>query len=132
MGAKIGARHAREAAEKAAREADRAEAYAWSVQMEGYGVPAQPSPTIAQCVNGGLDWLLRRRGFRFVSPDRFDPCHRRAAVSGGRHCARSLCRDAEGGRGSGLGCRHRRRHFLVLAGLWYTLPLALRCWNAER
>jgi len=37
MGAKIRARGAREAAEKAAREADRAEAYAWSVQMEGYG-----------------------------------------------------------------------------------------------
>jgi hypothetical protein len=35
MGAKMRARHAREAAQKAAREADRAEAYAWSVQMEG-------------------------------------------------------------------------------------------------
>jgi hypothetical protein len=23
----------------------------------GYGGPAQPSPTIAQCVNGGLGWL---------------------------------------------------------------------------
>ena len=40
MGAKIRARGAREAATKAAREADRAEAYAWSVQMEGYGGPA--------------------------------------------------------------------------------------------
>src|SRR3954452_8141425 len=28
-----------------------------SVQMEGYGGPAQPSPTIGQCVNGGLGWL---------------------------------------------------------------------------
>jgi hypothetical protein len=57
MGAKIRARGAREAAQKAAREADRAEAYAWSVQMEGYRGPAQPSPTIGQCLNGGLAWL---------------------------------------------------------------------------
>jgi hypothetical protein len=55
MGAKI--RSAREAAKKAAREADRAEAQAWSIQMEGYGGPAQPSPTIGQCLNGGLGWL---------------------------------------------------------------------------
>jgi hypothetical protein len=57
MGAKIRAEGAREAAQKAGREADRAEAYAWSVQMEGYGGPAQPSPTIGQCLNGGLGWL---------------------------------------------------------------------------
>jgi hypothetical protein len=25
--------------------------------MEGYGGPAQPSPTIAQSINGGLGWL---------------------------------------------------------------------------
>jgi hypothetical protein len=25
--------------------------------MEGYGGPAQPSPTIGQCLNGGLAWL---------------------------------------------------------------------------
>src|SRR6202011_1747702 len=25
--------------------------------MEGYGGPAQPSPTIRQCINGGLGWL---------------------------------------------------------------------------
>jgi hypothetical protein len=56
-GAKMSAEHAREEAKKAAREADRAEAYAWSVRMEGYGGPAQPSPTIAQCLNGGYDWL---------------------------------------------------------------------------
>jgi hypothetical protein len=43
MGAKIHARHAREEAKKAAREADRAAAFAWSVQMDGYGGPAQPS-----------------------------------------------------------------------------------------
>jgi hypothetical protein len=41
------------------READRAEAYAWSVQMEGYGGPAQPTPTIGQCLNGGLGWLYQ-------------------------------------------------------------------------
>jgi hypothetical protein len=45
-GAKIRAEGAREAAEKAVREADRAEAEAWSLRMEGYGGPAQPSPTI--------------------------------------------------------------------------------------
>jgi hypothetical protein len=57
MGAEINAKHAREEAQKAAREADRAEAHAWSVRMEGYGGPAQPSPTIAQCLHGGLAWL---------------------------------------------------------------------------
>jgi hypothetical protein len=57
MGAEIHARHAREEAQKAIREADRAEAYAWSVRMEGYGGPAQPSPTIGQCLRGGLGWL---------------------------------------------------------------------------
>lgn len=46
-----------EEAQKAAREADRAEAYAWSVRMEGYGGPAQPSPTIGQCISGGYGWL---------------------------------------------------------------------------
>jgi hypothetical protein len=31
---------------------------------EGYGGPAQPSPTIGQCLNGGLGWLEveRNRG----------------------------------------------------------------------
>jgi len=29
-------------------------ARAWSIRMEGYGGAAQPSPTIAQCLNGGL------------------------------------------------------------------------------
>src|ERR1700675_3313259 len=56
-GARIGALQAREAAEKAAREADAAECLLWSEQMEGYGGPAQPSPTIGQCLNGGLGWL---------------------------------------------------------------------------
>ena len=57
MGARIRAEGAREDAKKAIREADRAEAEAWSVRMEGFGGPAQPSPTIAQCLNGGLGWL---------------------------------------------------------------------------
>jgi hypothetical protein len=56
-GAKIRATHAREVAQEAAREADRAEAYAWSVRMEGYAGPAQPSPTIGQCIHRGLGWL---------------------------------------------------------------------------
>jgi hypothetical protein len=57
MGAKIRAQSAREAAKKATRDADRAEAEAWSIQMKGFGGPAQPSPTIGQCLNGGLGWL---------------------------------------------------------------------------
>jgi len=56
-GARIRADGARDEAKKAIREADRAEAEAWSIRMEGYGGPAQPSPTIAQCLNGGYDWL---------------------------------------------------------------------------
>jgi hypothetical protein len=56
-GAKMSAEIARERAREAAREADRAEAYAWSVLMEGYGGPAQPAPTIKQCLNGGFGWL---------------------------------------------------------------------------
>ena len=54
MGADIRAKAAREAAQKAILDADRAEAEAWSVRMEGYGGPARPSPTLAQCLNGGL------------------------------------------------------------------------------
>src|SRR6202171_3225799 len=57
IGADIRAKGAREIARKAIREADRAEAEAWSIRMEGYGGPAQPSPTIGQCLNGGLGWL---------------------------------------------------------------------------
>jgi len=57
MGAKMRAETARNAAKEAVREADRAEAEAWSIRMEGYGGPAQPSPTIGQCLNGGLGWL---------------------------------------------------------------------------
>ena len=58
MGAEIRARHAREEARKAAREADSAEAHARSIRMEGYGGPAQPSPTIGQCIHGGLSVCL--------------------------------------------------------------------------
>jgi hypothetical protein len=57
IGAKIHAEGARERAKQAIREADRAEAERWSIRMEGYGGPAQPSPTIAQCLNGGYGWL---------------------------------------------------------------------------
>src|SRR5258705_7590704 len=56
-GAKIRAEGARQAAKKAVRADDRAEAEAWSIRMEGFGGPAQPSPTIGQCLNGGLGWL---------------------------------------------------------------------------
>jgi len=52
IGARIRAEGAQEAAQKAVREADRAAAELWSIQMEAYGGPAQPSPTIAQCLNG--------------------------------------------------------------------------------
>jgi hypothetical protein len=57
IGAKIRVEGARRRATEAIREADRAEAEAWSLQMEGYGGPAQPSPSIGQCLNGGLGWL---------------------------------------------------------------------------
>jgi hypothetical protein len=56
-GAKIGAEHAREQARDAVRKVDAAECLLWSEQMEGFGGPAQPSPTIAQCLNGGYSWL---------------------------------------------------------------------------
>jgi hypothetical protein len=56
-GAKIRAEGARQRAIEAVREADRAEAEAWSIRMEGYGGPAQPSATIGQCLNGGYGWL---------------------------------------------------------------------------
>lgn len=55
--AKINAEQARRRATEAVREADSAEAHAWSLRMEGFGGPAQPSPTIAQCLNGGYGWL---------------------------------------------------------------------------
>jgi hypothetical protein len=42
IGTRIRAQGAREAAKKAVREADRAAAELWSIQMEAYGGPAQP------------------------------------------------------------------------------------------
>jgi hypothetical protein len=56
-GARIGALQARDTAKKAVSEADAAECLLWSEQMEGFGGPAQPSPTIGQCLNGGYGWL---------------------------------------------------------------------------
>lgn len=53
----IRTQHTREQAEKAIRERDAAECHLWFEQMEGYGGPAQPSPTIAKCLNGGYGWL---------------------------------------------------------------------------
>jgi hypothetical protein len=85
-GAKIHARHAREEARKAIRAADRAEAEAWSVRMEGYGGPAQPSPTIGQCLNGGLSWLeveCNRCKTRASLPLDTPPPARHAAVETG-------------------------------------------------
>ncbi len=55
--AKLNAERTRKLATGAARAADRAEAHAWSLRMEGFGGPAQPSPTIDQCLNGGYCWL---------------------------------------------------------------------------
>ena len=40
----MNAENARQRAKEAACEADRAEAYAWWLRMEGFGGPAQPSP----------------------------------------------------------------------------------------
>jgi hypothetical protein len=54
MGAKM---RAETAPQEAFRKADRAEAEAWSLRMEGYGGPVQPSPTIGECLNGGLGWV---------------------------------------------------------------------------
>ncbi len=56
-GAKIRAESAREAAKKAQQEAAAAECELWSARMEGFGGPAQPSPTISQCLIGGYGWL---------------------------------------------------------------------------
>ena len=56
-GARISLQRARERAQHAAREADAAVCQLWSAQMEGFGSPAQPSPTIAQCLNAGYRWL---------------------------------------------------------------------------
>jgi hypothetical protein len=57
IGAKVRAEGARKRAAEAIGETDRAEAEAWSIQMERYGGRAQPSPTIGQRLNGGYGWL---------------------------------------------------------------------------
>jgi hypothetical protein len=81
-GAKIRAEGARKRAVEAAREADRAEAEAWSIRMEGYGGPAQPSPTIGQCLSGGYGLVtgevpsMQHRG---QHPVRCDPTTTRHA-----------------------------------------------------
>jgi hypothetical protein len=61
MGAEIRAQRAQEAPREAQRAADRAEAELWSMRMEAFGGPAQPSPTIGQCLGGGLDAIRRPR-----------------------------------------------------------------------
>jgi hypothetical protein len=72
--AKVSAERARKQAVEAVREAVRAEAHAWLLRMEGFGGPAQPSPTIAECLNGG--WLaggevpsMRDQGQRLAGRD---------------------------------------------------------------
>jgi hypothetical protein len=57
MSAALRTEHAREEATKAVKSADRVGAEAWSVRMEDYSGPAQRSPNIGQCLNGGLIWL---------------------------------------------------------------------------
>ena len=44
------AQRARQAVQKAQRDVDRDEAELWPLRMEGFGGPAQSSPTIAQCL----------------------------------------------------------------------------------
>ena len=56
LGAKMRAETAAKPLGKPSK-ADRAEAEAWSIRMEGYGGSVQPSPTIGHCLNGGLGWL---------------------------------------------------------------------------
>jgi len=73
MDADIHAHGAREIARQAIRAADRVEAEAWSIRMEGYGGPAQPSPTIGQAneSNGGpgrLEVECKRRKTRASLP----------------------------------------------------------------
>lgn len=68
MGAMIHAQGARERAQEAVREADRAEAEAWSIRMECYAGPAQPCPTIDQClVADSPGWRLSAPAARHAS-----------------------------------------------------------------
>jgi hypothetical protein len=57
MGANMRARPAREAVQKAAREADRPRRMHGPSRWKATADLAQPSPTIAQCLVGGLGWL---------------------------------------------------------------------------
>ena len=85
----MNAEQARKLAIEAARAADRAEAHAWSLRMEGFGGPAQPSPTIAQCLNGGYGWLeVKCRAidliYHFLTPSHVGETVHRA------HCEQSV------------------------------------------
>src|SRR3979411_1863884 len=95
-GAKIRAEGAREEAIKAVGAADRAEAAAWSIRMEGYGGPAQPSPTIGQCLDGGLSWLQVecKRCKRLPRP----PTPRPRDTPSGRRKAALRCQSCRNGR----------------------------------
>jgi len=56
--AKVNADSARQRAKEAAREADRAEAHAWSLRMEGFGgrSPRQQSRNVSMAGSAGLRW----------------------------------------------------------------------------
>lgn len=56
-GAKIRKQSAEEKLVEAQREADLAACLEWSYRMQMYGGPAQPSPTIGQCLNSPYVWL---------------------------------------------------------------------------
>ena len=56
-GAKIRAEGARERAKQAVREADRAEAEAWSIRMGGVRRAGATITDDRACLNGGLGWL---------------------------------------------------------------------------
>jgi hypothetical protein len=94
--AKMNAESARQRAKEAACEADRAEAYAWSLRMEGFGGPAQPSPTIGQCLNGGYGWMEVELPFAEQAPaSRSMPSAVRAMRRSGNSMVRSDAVPAE-------------------------------------
>jgi hypothetical protein len=88
-GAKVRADHARQHAKEAAREADAAECLLWSEQMEGFSGPAQPSPTIAQCLNGG-----------YVARSQMSPVRDSGELAGRCHQAPARHPDLEIGSGA--------------------------------
>ena len=92
QGAKIRVQAARNEATKALRAADRAEAEAWSVRREGYGGPAQPSPTIAQCLNGSLRCLScgTRRAIEVMAEREITPYK---GVQSGRRTVKTFMHD---------------------------------------